>query len=224
MVTVADQLEENRKKLLDLTLRNRLINYRPTKARTLRIINENHLDIYETLVLKEKQLKFRATKTNIIPVPSSPQSSQDNQQLTDNEVPEKESSEWKPRSPENNVQNRQSNNFLDTPFDEETLKKKLYYIAQESKTIFDEQGYTILFLAIGFLDWYDSPSAEKPSRAPLILIPVELKRGEVRESFSLQWTTEDILTNLSLKEKLKDLGVSLPDFEMPDEKKELMNI
>jgi very-short-patch-repair endonuclease len=219
MVTVADQLEENRKKLLDLTLRNRLINYRPTKARTLRIINENHLDIYETLVLKEKQLKFRATKTNTIPVPSSPQSSQDNQQLTDNGVPEKESSEWKPRFPENDVQNRQSNNFLDTPFDEESLKKKLYYIAQESKTIFDEQGYTILFLAIGFLEWYDSPSAEKPSRAPLILIPVELKRGEVRESFSLQWTTEDILTNLSLKEKLKDQGVSLPDFEMPDEKK-----
>jgi superfamily I DNA and/or RNA helicase/very-short-patch-repair endonuclease len=219
MDTVADQLEENRKKLLDLTLRNRLINYRPTKARTLIIINENPLDIYEILVLKEKQLKFRATKPNNSPVSPSPQSSQDTQQITDNGLPEKESSEWKPQSPDNEVQNRQSNNFLDTPFDEDALKKKLYYIAQESKTIFDEQGYTILFLALGFLDWYESPSAEKPSRAPLILIPVELKRGEVRESFSLQWTNEDILTNLSLKEKLKELGVSLPDFEMPDEKK-----
>lgn len=219
MDTVADQLEENRKKLLDLTLRNRLINYRSTKARTLRIINENPLDIYETLVLKEKQLKFRATKPNISPVSPSPQSSEDTQQITDNGLPEKESLEWKPQSPDKEVQNRQSNNFLDTPFDEDTLKKKLYYIAQESKTIFDEQGYTILFLALGFLDWYESPSAEKPSRAPLILIPVELKRGEVRESYSLQWTNEDILTNLSLKEKLKELGVSLPDFEMPDEKK-----
>jgi hypothetical protein len=117
------------------------------------------------------------------------------------------------------VQNQQSDNFLDTPFDADTLKKKLYYISQESKTVLDEQGYTILFLALGFLDWYDSPSAEEPSRAPLILIPVELKRGEVRESFSLQWTNEDILTNISLKEKIKELGVSLPDFEMPDEKR-----
>jgi hypothetical protein len=94
MVTVAEHLEDARKKLLDLTLRNRLINYRPTKARTLRIINENPLDIYEILVLKEKQLKFRATKTNNIPVPPSPLSSQDNQQITDNGLPEKESSEW----------------------------------------------------------------------------------------------------------------------------------
>jgi hypothetical protein len=52
MVSVADHLEDARKKLLDLTLRNRLINYRPTKARTLKIINEDPLDIYEILVLK----------------------------------------------------------------------------------------------------------------------------------------------------------------------------
>ena len=89
MVTVADQLEDARKKLLDLTLRNRLINYRPTKARTLRIINENPLDIYEILVLKEKQLKFRATKTNNIPQPPSSPSSQENQPITDNGLPER---------------------------------------------------------------------------------------------------------------------------------------
>jgi len=219
MVTVADQLEDARKKLLDLTLRNRLINYRPTKARTLTILNDNPMDIYEILVLKEKSMKFRPTKTNNSHLPPSPPSSQDNQQIPDAGLPEKESSEWKPRSTDNDVKIQQSDNFLDTPFDEDALKKKLYYIAQESKTVLDEQGYTILFLALGFLDWYDSPSAEKPSRAPLILIPVELKRGEVRESFSLQWTNEDILTNLSLKEKLKELGVSLPDFDMPDEKK-----
>ena len=217
MVSVADHLEDARKKLLDLTLRNRLINYRPTKARSLRIINEDPLDIYEILVLKEKQLKFHATKTNNNPVTLTSQSLQDNQQITDNGLPEKESTEWKPRSPDSDVHNQQSDNFLDTPFDADTLKKKLYYIAQESKTVLDEQGYTILFLALGFLDWYDSPSAEK-SRAPLILIPVELKRGEVREAFSLQWTNEDILTNISLKEKLKELGVSLPNFEIPDDK------
>jgi len=218
MVIIADQLEDARKKLLDLTLRNRLINYRPTKARTLKIINENPLDIYEILVLKEKQLKFRATKTNNISLTTSQPSSEDNQQITDNGLIEKKSSEWKPQNPDTNVQNQQADKFLDTPFDPDTLKKKLYYVAQESKTVLDEQGYSILFLALGFLEWYDSLSSENPSRAPLIIIPVELKRGEVRESFTLQWTTEEIPTNISLKEKLKELGVSLPDFEMPDEK------
>jgi len=219
MVTVANQLEEARKKLLDLTLHNRLINYRPTKARTLSIIHEDPLEIYEKLVLNEKQLKFRAIRTNNSPVSPTPPLSDDNQQTPDIELAEIESREWKPCTPDNDVQNQQSDNFLDTPFDADTLKEKLSYIAQESKTVLEEQGYTILFLALGFLEWYDSPSEKKPSRAPIILIPIELKRGEIRESFSLQWTNEDILTNLSLKEKLKELGVSLPDFEMPDGKK-----
>jgi hypothetical protein len=49
---MADQIEDIRKKLIDLTLRNRLINYRPTKARTINILNENLLEIYDILVLK----------------------------------------------------------------------------------------------------------------------------------------------------------------------------
>lgn len=52
MLTMADQIEDIRKKLIDLTLRNRLINYRPTKARTINILNENLLEIYDILVLK----------------------------------------------------------------------------------------------------------------------------------------------------------------------------
>jgi len=52
LLTMADQIEDIRKKLIDLTLRNRLINYRPTKARTINILNENLLEIYDILVLK----------------------------------------------------------------------------------------------------------------------------------------------------------------------------
>jgi len=220
MITVADHIEDARKKLIDLTLRNRLINYRPTKARTIRILNNNPLDIYDILVLKEKQMRFRPTLPSDSP-PLAPSLLPDNQQLTDDEFPEDESTEWMRNSPENDIRSKQQDRFLDTPYDIEALRKRLSHVAQDSKSFLDEQGYTILYLAFGFLEWYETPSSERSFRAPLILIPVELKRGEIRESFTIQWTNEDILTNISLKEKLKDQGIFLPDFEMVNERWEI---
>ena len=37
---VADELEKARQRLLDLTLRNRLLNHKQTKRRTVRIVDE----------------------------------------------------------------------------------------------------------------------------------------------------------------------------------------
>ena len=222
MITVADHIEDARKKLIDLTLRNRLINYRPTKARTIRIQNtENPLDIYDILVLKENQMRFRATKTS---EPSSTTSSpltSDEQQTSEDNAPDIETLEWKPRIQGESGQSKQADRFLDTPYDVESLKKRLFKVAQDSRSFLEEQGYTILFLAFGFLEWSESSSSDRALRAPLILIPVELKRGEIRESFTIQWTGEDILTNISLKEKLKEQGIFLPDLEMPDDKHEI---
>ena len=40
-----------------------------------------------------------------------------------------------------------------------------------------------------------------------------MERKKVGESFNLEWTGEDIQTNISLKAKLLDGGIELPDFE-----------
>lgn len=208
MISVANHIEDARKKLIDLTLRNRLINYRPTKARTIKILNnENPSDIYEILVLKENQMRFRETKKNDTPSNIVPSQILHDQILIDDDNFDIESLEWKPQTQNNDIHSKQQRRFLETPYDLETLKKRLSRVAQDSKSFLEEQGYTILFLAIGFLEWYESSSSEKALRAPLILVPVELKRGEIRESFKIQWTNEDILTNISLKEKLKEQGI-----------------
>ena len=66
------------------------------------------------------------------------------------------------------------------------------------------------------LRWYESESSSTERCAPLILIPVQLDRSGVRESFKLRWTGDDIEANLSLEAKLKqDFGIRLP--EMPAE-------
>ena len=40
-----------------------------------------------------------------------------------------------------------------------------------------------------------------------------MERKKIGESFNLEWTGEDIQTNISLKAKLMDAGIELPDFE-----------
>ncbi len=116
------------------------------------------------------------------------------------------------RTPENHT-----DLYLQTALAAESLQKRLFYIAQESQSVFEEQGYTILYLAAGFLEWSETPHGEV-RKAPLILIPVEIERDQIRTSFKLVWTGEDLITNVSLQAKLREIGVDLPSFEIPEEK------
>ena len=93
------------------------------------------------------------------------------------------------------------------------LQKRLFYINNQAKTMLQEQGYNILYLAVGFLEWTDNKKPKQKNLAPLILIPVTIERKKVGKSFNLFWTGEDIQTNISLKAKLKEEGIVLPNFK-----------
>ena len=60
MVDVVKELEALRQNLLDLSLRNNLLNYRPSQRRTISISGRKPKEIYELFVLHEKSLRFRA--------------------------------------------------------------------------------------------------------------------------------------------------------------------
>lgn len=62
MVDVIKELETLRQNLLDLSLRNNLLNYRPSPRRTISITGRTPEDVYDLFVLQEKSMKFRATK------------------------------------------------------------------------------------------------------------------------------------------------------------------
>ena len=65
---------------------------------------------------------------------------------------------------------------LQTELDEPKLEKRLLSIYRDAKTAEEEQGINILFLAIGFLRWYEDDSSDVQRKAPLVLIPVSLSR------------------------------------------------
>src|SRR5262249_49706563 len=107
---------------------------------------------------------------------------------------------------------------LQTELDEPKLEKRLLSIYRDAKTAEEEQGINILFVAIGFLRWYEDDSSDVQREAPLLLIPVSLTRDQRRSSFDLRSRDEDIATNEAIQERLRnDFGIALPDVPESEE-------
>ena len=221
-------LESLRMRLLDLTARNRLINFRHTKTRSLRIIDELPNQLVETLLADtevrflaipeptEKELieagylKFDGESQQIIRLFKDPTAEVWAKHLgfaTSYEVPEF-TTEGLDKHSDTAVQT------LLYPYEMEARLKSLF---QAAELAVQEMGANILYLAFGFLEWYDSNSSDSPRIAPLFLVPVRLNKGRLNKKirtyeYSLNYSGEDIIPNLSLQEKLRtDFAMVLPD-------------
>ncbi len=107
---------------------------------------------------------------------------------------------------------RHTDLHLQTRLTSERLQGRLLAMYYDAQTYEQEQGVSILYLAMGFLKWYESPPADKARYAPLLLIPVDLERPSAASRFHLRYREEDVTTNLSLQAKLKgEFGIDLPD-------------
>jgi len=187
---IEKEFKNLRKELLDLTLRNQLLNFK-SRAKTITIVNQSPINLYQTLVLQENKMYFVANKKD---------------------KKEDKSSVWD-HIPFDFSKFSEGDKKLVTDLTPKELQKRLYYINNQAKTMLQEQGYNILYLAVGFLEWKDKSKPRQKNNAPLVLIPVSMERKKVGESFNLEWTGEDIQTNISLKAKLLEGGIELPDFE-----------
>ena len=101
---------------------------------------------------------------------------------------------------------------LHTVLAPEELDRRLLALIDDTATLMQEQGVNVLYLAIGFLKWFEPATPETARYAPLLLIPVTLERGRGGKRYSLTWNDGEIETNLTLKVRLKsDFGIILPD-------------
>ena len=189
------ELEELRSRLLDLTLRNNLLNYKPSPGRSIEVIECDPAEIYRILVLDEKGMKF-------YPAGKAAKSDPEDKRI------------WK--YPTFSKTAKYADLILNTPYTDIELRKKLYSLQTKSRTVFEEQGYPVLYLSLGFVEWTERDCPAKPFRAPLLLIPVELERQKIKENYTLRWTGEDPTLSLSLIAKLAEQGVILPDMGHPE--------
>jgi len=206
-----ERLEVGRKELLDLGLRNPLINFRD-RTKQVKVVDETSSEIYRLLVIEGRKLSFESLPENKAKEVYEQESGQ---------AEKFNSEDWESvfAQPEDDFENgpvadRHIDNKLQTSLRSEKLQKNLVSIYNDSKTYLEEQGVNILYIALGFLHWFEAPSAKEPRRAPLILIPVELSRASAKKRFKVSYTGEDIGDNLSLIEKMhSEFNIDFPKIE-----------
>lgn len=195
--SISRVLEAARRKLLETGTRNRLIhvNRANQRANCLNVINERSDDIFTLLRIQGKRMRFKAMGQDHI---------EEGQDIL-RSLPTDESEIGS---------ERYSDNFIETPLGPEALARRLLRLSHDAKTAEEEQGLNILFLAMGFLRWRESPSSELQREAPLVLMPVQLVRNERTSTFDIFSRDDDITTNLPLQERLRqDFGIALPEIE-----------
>ncbi|MBR1422909.1 MAG: DUF3320 domain-containing protein [Ruminococcus sp.] len=173
------------RKLLDLSLRNPLLNFRPTKN-TLRLISSD-LPALEDTVVSEHDL-------TVCEMPS---------ELT--EKPEDKVFEFDPDAETVKLISERdlSNGRISTFVSQTELDRTLKTIFRAAKAAIEENGSNTLFLALGFLRWYETDTSDKARYAPLMLVPVDLIKSNRGRSYVIRTRQEDSQANITLLEYLK---------------------
>lgn len=82
------------------------------------------------------------------------------------------------------------------------LDKNIKKMYRGAKLSIEENGANTLFLACGFLKWFDIGKKD-PCYAPILLIPVELVRKVGRLGYTMRKRDEDVQFNVTVSEKLR---------------------
>lgn len=172
-------------RLLDLSLRNRLINFRDTQ-RTLPL-SVPDLARFEDLLASEERIR-------IMP------------RVEGDETFRKEELE-------------SGRVYTDCP--EGETHKRLLTIYRAALSSIEETGANLLHLALGTLVWYETPQADVPRRAPLVMIPVRLVRTATGAGYvyTVELSDEPARPNITLLEKLHtEFGIDArPLAELPED-------
>lgn len=206
-MSTKEVLQAQRRVLLDLTYRNRLLSLpKKPSSRTVVVHDELSLQVVPTL-LDKKSMSFA----------SLPGGVEEDALTTDEAAPEADDAFLAQPDDEIDVStglaSRHTDTRLQTKLKSEHLQKRLLEIFYDSRTMLEEQGVNVLYLALGQLRFRERPGSDEFRVAPLVLLPVALERKSARDRFKLKWTEEDPQENLSLREKLRaDFGIALPDF------------
>ena len=179
--------------LLDLSLRNPLINFSNKRTATRLLVPTGSLGDLEDWLQSDKEYELRSAPSIKGPDGTSIPIWSDNQR---GEVP---------ADPElENFLNGHLANPRGLLFtehqDPDTFLTRMRRTASEAKSILQETGSNGLFLALGSLSW-TVPQGDVES--PLILIPVTLTPKNRGKSFMLALEESGVTPNFSLVEKLK---------------------
>lgn len=199
--SAAGRIDRWQKKLLDLTLRNRLLHF-PESQKTIPF-----------LCTDISYLEDRLASGTAIRVISLPEQ---------NPVGERDEALYRETRGEDLQRGFATEALqrdeLPSPLSGKDLEKRLIELHRQVRNDFAEGGANTLFLAVGFLRWKKKPEDQRSYRAPLLLVPVKLERKSASSRFSLRYHEDEPRFNATLLQFLeRDFDLHLPQFggELP---------
>jgi very-short-patch-repair endonuclease len=194
--------DKSRQELLDMGLRGNTLLSLGKGSKVLDIVDEKTEQVFDLLVEQSKTMSF-------IPAPDA---------LDTEESKSISLKELIDHLEDKTGEKRHGDTALQTQLFKKPLNTRLLKLNSEAITFVQEQGVDLLYLATGFLKWYEDDHSDKPRYAPLVLIPVEIYRADAGDAYKIRYTEAELGTNLTLAAKLKmEFGVTLPSFEESDD-------
>lgn len=190
-------------KLIDLSRRNRLLNFRPTKVSTIKIIDEIPSEVFRSLVIESKSFHFLAKEEEDL--------------LNHEEEVEEQEIEFNLYALEE-LEAKYTDLNLQTDLSEKRLQKKMKNIYFRANQLMEEQGYNILYLSLGMLKWFEADQSDVVNRSPLIMVPVELRQRSIKSQYKLYPSGDDPFVNPAIQYKLDyEFNLTLPDLPIEDQ-------
>ncbi len=191
--TPKGRIERWQSKLLDLSLRNRLLNFKTTKQ-TMPCCVPNVGSLEDDLAGGKS---FRTYPL-----------------LEEDPIGERQvSAEEREAILSSAVENAYERGQVTIQLDKSETDKRLLALFRKAKSDLSEGGTNTLFLAAGFLRWQREGESQS-YRAPLLLIPIKLERRSARSDFRIVHHEDEVHFNSTLLEFLKrDFDLSLSDLE-----------
>jgi very-short-patch-repair endonuclease len=198
----ADRLGRWQRKLLDLSLRNNLLNFKMGK-RALKLESPDP-GALEDILASGQSLKL-LTRPDLMDGADPRQRALYEQ---------REHEDVRRRHAEDALKRREL--FVALAANE--MDVRLTELYRGARTALQEGGSNTLFLAIGFLSWTREDRAGQKYRAPLVLVPVTLERKSARSGFTLVLHDDEPRFNPTLIEMLRqdfELGLGSLEHELP---------
>ncbi len=197
-----DRLELWQQKLLDLSLFNRLLNFATTK-KTVPLLGHD-LDALEDKLQQGGRVRVHARPA--VAGGGDPRDLQLASQRAGGDV----FAQY--------LADELRAGRLRADLDAEDLDDRLVEIFRHARTSLEETGANTLYLAIGFLKWFETPQSQKPRRAPLLLLPLVIERLSVQDGFRFVLDDAEPRLNRTLLQFLqRDFELRVPLGETPPE-------
>ena len=174
------------RKLLDLGLRNQLINMR--QSRSLIPLIAPSLNDLEDLLSDGSEFTITAKPEKYV-------------------LPEDYTYEnlIKPEIDEELLKKEFSDKHLFSVLTEGELKKSIKELYRAAKNSIEENGANTLYLAFGLLKWFDAKTKPPVARyAPILLLPIDISRKSAANgTYAISQRDDDPQLNITMLEKLK---------------------